>query len=123
MKYTSKLPSLILTVSETAGFFPIGFLIEPTPRDGEFCFCKVRILKVSSTVFINFPQDIMTYLDERGGETYGALSSHMENYHVRIRRGAIFMKISFLAKRTSPIHPKSNLAEEWAKLHITNQGQ
>ena len=123
MKYTSKLPSLILTVSETAGVFPIGFLIEPTPRDGEFCFCKVRIFKVSSTVFINFPQDIMTYLDERGGETYGALSSQMENYHVRISTGAIFMKISFLAKRTSPIHPKSNLAEEWAKLHITNQGQ
>ena len=65
----------------------------------------------------------MTYLDERGGESYGALSSQMENYDVRISTGAIFMKISFLAKRTSPIQPKSNLAEEWAKLHITNQGQ
>jgi len=111
-------------MSETAGFFPNWFFQLSQPLGMEnFCFCKVRIFKVSSTVFINFPQDIMTYLDERGGETYGALSSQMENYHVRISRGAIFMKISFLAKRTSPIHPKSNLAEEWAKLHITNQGQ
>ena len=65
----------------------------------------------------------MTYLDERGGEPYGTLSSQMENYDVKISTGAIFMKIFSLAKRTSPIHPKSNLAEEWAKLHITNQGQ
>lgn len=95
MKYISKLPPLTLLVSETAGFFPIGFLIEPTPRNGEFLFCKVRIFEIQSTVFINIPQEIMTYLDERGGETYGALSSQMENYHVRISTGAIFRKIFF----------------------------